>query len=239
MATTESTTRADEVFRGIRSELLCGRLAPGQRLKLVELAGRFGVSLSVVREVLLRLTGEGLVIATPQRGFRVMDLSVDDLADLTQTRVHLESLALRQAMAHGGLDWEAAVVSAHHTLRRTPLTNEDGQLNEDWTAAHRSFHQALVSGCRSPRLESIVMGLRDCAELYRSWYWALTDEADPDPDGDHRRLKDLALRRDADAAVALLAEHIGRAPRELIARAQEHHRREHHPDDAPPRSSHT
>ncbi|GAB2735137.1 GntR family transcriptional regulator [Kitasatospora kifunensis] len=218
----ETSLRTQEVFDGIRSDLLNGELAPGQRLKLVALAERFGVSMSVVREALTRLAEQGLVVANPQRGFAVMPLSVDDLSDLTQTRVQLESLALRQAIALGGLEWESSVVAAHHTLERTAIDGVDGRLNEDWPAAHRAFHQALLSGAQSPRLEGVVNSLRDNAELYRRWYWSLTEDQVRDLATEHRRLRDLALARDADAAVTALAEHIGRAPRKLVAYAREH-----------------
>ena len=218
----DSATRTEEVFEVIRSELLRGQFAPEERLKLVALADRFGVSPSVVREALTRLAEQGLVVANPQRGFSVMPLSVDDLSDLTQTRIQVESLALRQSIAQGGLEWEAAVVSSGHTLDRTPVNAENGEFNEEWPSAHRAFHQALISGCKSPRLEAIVTALRDSAELYRRWYWALTDDQLRDLAEEHRRLRDHALSRDAEAAVAALAEHIGRAPRKLIAYAREH-----------------
>jgi DNA-binding GntR family transcriptional regulator len=215
-------TRTEEVFEGLRSDLLNGELAPGQRLKLVALAERFSVSMSVVREALTRLAEQGLVVANPQRGFSVMPLSVDDLSDLTRTRVQLESLALRQSIALGGLEWESAVVATHHMLERTAVNAADGRLNEDWPNAHRAFHQALLSGAQSPRLEAIVNSLRDSAELYRRWYWALTGDQIRDLAAEHRHLRDCALARDADAAVAALAEHIDRAPRKLVAYAREH-----------------
>jgi DNA-binding GntR family transcriptional regulator len=218
----ESVTRTGEVFEDVRRELLNGQLVPGQRLKLAALADRFGVSLSVVREALTRLAEQGLIVANPQRGFSVMPLSIDDLSDLTRTRVQVESLALRQAIARGGLEWEAAVVSCCHTLNRTPVSTADGRFNEDWPAVHRAFHQALVSGCGSPRLEAIVTALRDSSELYRRWYWALTEDQARDLVEEHRLLRDHALNRDADAAVAALEEHIGRAPHKLVAYAREH-----------------
>jgi DNA-binding GntR family transcriptional regulator len=176
----------------------------------------------VVRESLTRLAEQGLVVASPQRGFSVMPLSLDDLSDLTQTRIQVESLALRQSIALGDLEWEASVVSSFHTLDHTPVNAEDGRLNEDWPVAHRAFHRALLSGCQSPRLNGIVIALRDSAELYRRWYWALTEDQVRDIAAEHRQLRDHSLNRDADGAVAALTEHIGRAPRKLVAYAREH-----------------
>ena len=82
--TTTPATRTEQVYEILRGELLNGGLHPGQKLKMVELTERFGVSQSVVREALTRLTEQGLLIATPQRGFRVRDLSIEDIAELTE-----------------------------------------------------------------------------------------------------------------------------------------------------------
>jgi len=214
--------KTEEVFESLRADLLSGRVEPGQRMKSQELSSRFGVSLSVVREALTRLAEQGLLVSTPQRGFSVRPLSVADLADLTRVRVQIESLALRQAFELGDISWETTVLGTHHALERTSVTLEDGSFNEAWSAAHRDFHRALLASCGSPRLEAIATSLRDSAELYRRWYWALTDDHQRNIAEEHRLLKDFALDRDADQAVRQLAAHIERAPQALIAYAQEH-----------------
>jgi len=215
-------TRTEQVYEVIRSELLNGGLRPGQKLKMVELAERFGVSQSVIREALTRLTEQGLLVATPQRGFRVRDLSIEDIAELTETRIQIEALALRLAVERGDLQWETGILAAHHRLERTPVTSDDGTVSEDWSGHHRDFHQALLTGCSNRRLESVANSLRDSAELYRRWYWVLTDDHQRDLAREHRQLKDLALARDADRAIEVLTEHIDRAPSLLIAYAREH-----------------
>src|SRR5690348_9989272 len=165
-AVATSATRTEQVYEVIRSELLNGGLHPGQKLKMVEFTERFGVSQSVIREALTRLTEQGLLIATPQRGFRVRDLSVEDIAELTETRVQVESLALRLAVQRGDLQWETGVLAAHHRLERTPVTRADETVSEDWSVQHRDFHQALLAGCGNRRLEAVATSLRDSAELY-------------------------------------------------------------------------
>jgi DNA-binding GntR family transcriptional regulator len=215
-------TRTEQVYDLLRSDLLNGVLQPGQKLKMVELTERFGVSQSVIREALTRLTEQGLLVATPQRGFRVRDLSIEDIAELTETRIEVESLALRLAAQRGDLQWETGILAAHHRLERTPVSRDDGTFNEDWSVQHRDFHQTLLAGCGNRRLESVANSLRDSAELYRRWYWVLTDDHQRDLAAEHRQLKELALARDADRAIAVLTEHIDRAPSLLIAYAREH-----------------
>jgi DNA-binding GntR family transcriptional regulator len=220
--TTPPATRTEQVYEILRSELLNGVLHPSQKLKMVELTERFGVSQSVIREALTRLTEQGLLVSTPQRGFRVQDLSVEDIAELTETRVQVESLALRLAVERGDLQWETGILAAHHRLERTPVTREDGTVSEDWAVQHRDFHQALLAGCSNRRLESVASSLRDSAELYRRWYWVLTDDHQRDLAREHRQLRELALARDAGRAIEVLAEHINRAPSLLIAYARDH-----------------
>jgi len=220
--TTNPATRTEQVYEILRAELLNGGLHPGQKLKMVELTDRFGVSQSVVREALTRLTADGLLVATPQRGFRVRDLSIEDIAELTETRIQVESLALRLAVERGDLQWETGILAAHYRLERTPVTLADGTVSEDWSTSHRDFHQALLTGCGNRRLESVVNSLRDSAELYRRWYWVLTDDHQRDLAREHRQLRELALARDAGQAIEVLTEHIDRAPSLLIAYAREH-----------------
>jgi DNA-binding GntR family transcriptional regulator len=219
---TTPTTRTEEVYEVLRSELLGGAFTPGQKMKMLELGERFGTSQSVVRESLTRLTEQGLLTAEPQRGFRVRELSVQDITDLTESRVGIESLALRWAIDRGDLHWETTILTAHHLLERTPLSREDGSFNEEWSVRHRDFHRALLAGCGNARLEGVANALRDSAELYRRWYWVLTDDHHRDIPDEHRRLRDLAIARDQDSAVELLTAHIERAPHQLIAYAREH-----------------
>ncbi|MEV7076301.1 GntR family transcriptional regulator [Streptomyces sp. NPDC093990] len=202
------TTRSNEVFDRLRADLLAGRHAPGSKLKLAVLGQRYTASLSVVREALSRLAEQGLVVAHPQRGFSVVELSPEDLADLTATRIDLETLAARRSVERGDLAWETALVAAHHRLAGTPTTTPDGEVNEEWIAAHRAFHEALIAGCGSRRLRAMATALRDAAELYRIWSQALTRDHTRDIAGEHNALLSLALGHDAEGLASALGAHI-------------------------------
>jgi DNA-binding GntR family transcriptional regulator len=219
---TMRATRTGEVYAVLRAELLSGGFTPGQKLKVVELGDRFGASQSVIREALLRLTEQGLLVSEPQRGVRVRDLSVEDIAALTETRVLVETQALRWSIARGDLAWESALLAAEHRLERTPMLAGDGSLNEEWGRRHAEFHEALLAGSGNLRLQAVAAALRDSAELYRRWYWVLTDDHRRDIPAEHRALRELALTRDEGAAVDVLVRHIERAPAALIAYAEDH-----------------
>ncbi|MFC8452100.1 GntR family transcriptional regulator [Kitasatospora sp. NPDC057223] len=213
----EKTTRAGAVYTQIREEIFQGGLQPGQRLRLVELAQRFAVSQSVVREALTRLAEQGLVSAAPQQGFSVVALSAGHLDELTEARIEIEALVLRRAVERGDIKWEAAAVAAHHHLASTPISLPGGGLNGEWFAVHEVFHQTLLSGCRNDRLLAVAMSLRDAATLYRRWSRPIGHDYDRDVACEHRKLLDAVLARDATAAADLLVQHIDRTTASLRA----------------------
>jgi DNA-binding GntR family transcriptional regulator len=180
------------------------------------------VSNSPVTRVEEVLAERGLVVATPQRGFRVREFSVEDIAGLTEARVEIESVALRLAIERGDVPWETKIVAAHHLLERTPVVDDDGWVLGQWVAHHRDFHRALTAGCNNARLQEVVLRLRARDELYRRWWWAWAADRHRDLAAEHRQLMDLTLARNADAATEALAYHIKRAPDQMIAYAHEH-----------------
>jgi DNA-binding GntR family transcriptional regulator len=215
--TVEARTRADRIYLQLRSDILTGRLSPGQRLPFADLCERYDVSIGVLREVLPRLTEQGLVSAEPQIGFRVMSISEEDLVQLTEARVAVETLVLRQSVEHGDLGWESAVLGAHHTLARTPTRTAAGDVNEGWLAAHADYHEALLTASPNRRLFAIANRLRDEGELYRVWAHALPQAKGRDVTREHRRILDATLARDADRAVDELTAHIQRSTKILLA----------------------
>lgn len=210
---TGKRTRSEAVYDRIRADILGGRLQPGRRLKFPELSAAYGVSTGAVREALLKLVARNLVTSEAHLGFRVTEVTARGLADLTDARTEIESLALTRAIDDGDLAWQAQVLAAHHTYEQTPLGDGD-EPGEDWLIAHADFHTALLAGCANPRLRDLAASLREEAELYRRW--SRPTPADPDhrstdPAGhqEHRDLLDAVMARDSDQADAILRRMIG------------------------------
>jgi DNA-binding GntR family transcriptional regulator len=208
---TVARSLTERTYTCLRADILAGRFTPGQRLRPTELAGIKGVSLNVVREALNRLSGERLVRASPQQGFAVVELTADDLADLTDVRALVETAALRRSIEHGDLAWESELVAAHHRLANTPMTSPDrpDQLSDEWMHAHNAFHAATMSGCRSPRLIEMAAVLGESAAIYRHWSQRY-DQGQRDVAGEHRAIFEATVVRDADLACRLHCEHIQR-----------------------------
>ncbi len=197
------TTVAYEV---LRADILNGRYPPDKKLKIQELAEELGVSPGAVREALSRLVPEELVVSRDPRGFLVAPLSAADLADLTDLRCEIESLALRRSVELGDVNWEAGILAAEHRLRGkiALVGGEDPQVK--WRQNHAAFHTALVSGCRSRRLLGLHAQLYEQSERYRGLSFHV--DADRDVEGEHHRLVEFALARDADGLVRAMVEHL-------------------------------
>jgi DNA-binding GntR family transcriptional regulator len=218
--TTGKPTLVDDVHEAIYAALIDGRLEPGSKLKLSDIAGQFRVSAAVVREALSRLSEQGLVQSHPQRGFVVTPFSIDDLLDLTRTRVLIETLALRESIRHGDIAWEGRVLATHHALDRTPILHAE-RVNPAWVHAHRMFHHAILDGSGAQRLTGIARGLRDCSELYQFWSYTRGRDLDRDIAAEHRNIAERSLARDEEGAAAALAQHIERTTTNVTAYLRE------------------
>ncbi len=216
---TRKLSLTERAYRRLRDDLLTCRLIPGAKINIKDITETQGFSLGAVREALSRLTSEGFVTQDDARGFRVTPISIDELTDLVRVRADIEGQCLRRAIGKGGLDWEAAIVSAAHRLSKTPTRDrkEPTRLNEDYAEAHGAFHHALVAACDSPWLLRMRDWLYAQSERYRYLTVPLAN-SDRDLVHEHAQIVDAVLARDADRAVALLTEHLSATARLLIDR---------------------
>ncbi len=210
----ELETQACDTLAGqaeaiLQQAIIRGDLEPDARLTLPALEERFGIGATPLREGLSRLVAKGLVTVSGNRGFRVSPISREDLADIVRTRCITETGALRLCMERRDGEWEDNLVLAMHRLKR--VINRAGASildgNQEYDAAHRSFHQALIAGCGSVRLNELQSALYDQAYRYRRVMHA--KGLDPARAiALHQSLADLALGTDAEAACKALEQHL-------------------------------
>lgn len=196
-------TLASRIFTELRREIVSGRLAPGTRIKTLALAERFGVGLSPVREALNRLVSLGLVSQIERRGFSVLEVNEEELADITASRIWLEGMALRKSIEQGGADWEKSIEAHYQQLVSTPGTSID---SPDWNEAHKAFHMTLISACGSDWLLRFCEQLFDAAERYRH-LGDLEGGSRSSANEEHRLIVQSALDRDVDRAIDHLSAH--------------------------------
>jgi GntR family carbon starvation induced transcriptional regulator len=202
----ESRTFAQAVHARLATDILNGHLAPGTKLRLQTMCDAYQVSMSPLREALACLAGRGLVVQEGQRGFRVAQASADDLRDITETRISIETTALRFSIERGDDAWEAGVLGAHHRLSRRPRS-EKLLIDAAWEELHRGYHMALIAACGLPRLLAFCTILHDHFDRYRRLA-VLRGERHPILKSTHGAIVKAALAKDIQRAEDLLATHI-------------------------------
>ncbi len=209
VAAEEPKTLAESAYRRLREDIISGVHAPGAKLRVEHLKGTYSVGAGTLREALTLLVSDALVVAQGQRGFRVAPISASDFEDITNTRVLLETEALRQAIANGDERWEGEVAAAFHLLTRAQekLAKRAGPRTEEWEARNRGFHESLVGACPSAWVRHFVAILYRQSERYRRL--VLFKRPIPrDVHAEHTAIFEATLDRDAKRASDLLAEHI-------------------------------
>lgn len=216
--TPKELSLVDQGYLTLRERIVRGQYSPEMRLRLEALQQTLGLSSSPLREALNRLVAEGLVEIEDGRGFRVAQISVEKLQELTYLRILVEGDALRRSVELGDDEWEGRVVSAFHKLslleeRISETENLDGVF-EEWATRHRLFHMALLSGCGLPKQLDLCGMLFDQAERYRRL--ASHSRQPRRRNAEHEALEEAALSRNASKAVELHAAHIQKTADRLL-----------------------
>ena len=190
-------TAQDLVLNSMREAILTAALPPGTRLRQEKLAELFGTSRIPVREALRALEYEGLVTSMPRRGFTVTELDADDIEEVYDLRVLLESHAVRLAVPLI-TDEDLQILEGLYA-RMVKAPSGDEQL-----AAREGFYSRLYTITGRPRLVAQISRLRQ--EIARSLRWPTLQHA---PEH-HERFFEAIKAGDAEGAAALLASHYRR-----------------------------
>lgn len=191
----------------LRKDIVSCELAPGQRLKFEELRARYDAGIGSLREALMQLGADGLVVGESNRGFCVAPVSIADLEDITELRVDIEKKALTQSIQHGGDAWEADIVaSLHLVVKLAPEVSNNHGTRELWEERHGRFHDALVAACPSPWLLRFRKVLFVQSQRYRAL--SMLQSEHPGRLNDHRALMEVVLARDIPQATAAMEEHV-------------------------------
>ncbi|KAA3452099.1 GntR family transcriptional regulator [Mesorhizobium sp. SARCC-RB16n] len=207
LANAPAATISDTTYHQIRADIIFGRLAPGEKLKLDKLKGLYGASVSTLREILNRLASDGLVVAEGQRGFQVAPVSPGDLKEIAALRQLLECYAMELSFPAGDMDWEGRVVSAHHKLHQMEIRmiSGDRSVTKDWKRYDWEFHQSLISACGSRALMETHAAVFDKYLRYQMISLTFRGQIAAD---EHKQLLDAALARDVASAQAILRRHV-------------------------------
>lgn len=202
----QDRTLAAEVRSQLREDLLAGRFKPNERLRMENLKSRYAVGFTPLREALMHLASDGLVIVEQQRGFRAAPISMADHWDIATTRQAIEDIALADALANGDDEWEAEIVSTFHRLTKVHhIDGETGGVSGEWAKRHFAFHAALVGGAKSRWIKRFWSQLYEQSDRYRRIAVTFTKAG---RENEHREIMQAALDRDVARILQLNRAHI-------------------------------
>jgi DNA-binding GntR family transcriptional regulator len=195
-------TAQDSALRALRTDIVTGRLKPGDQIVQETLAERYGVSRVPLREALKMLESEGQVAYYPHRGYFVAELSVADLLELYRLRSLLESEALSHAVPAMSDEDVDAVAELLDRVSAASAAADVLALTE----ANRRFHFAIFEAGRRPRLSRLLHQLWDATEAYRALYFQLPANRDR-VEQEHGAMLAALRRRDTGELIRLHEEH--------------------------------
>ena len=202
--TTKAMSAEDAATISIRNAILSGSLVPGQRLAQAEMATQLGVSRIPLRDALRRLDGD-LVTIDGRRGCWVSSLDANEIAEIYEIRIALESRCVRLAVAN--------------------LTEDDARylcgLAEDMDLQHpevlsgyetrRTFYAELYSYAGRPRMTKLILQLRDNVGRYH-----VLQNVQHSVDA-HGELRRQIMERDPEGAAEVVLAHLVEARDDLLA----------------------
>jgi len=203
-------TLAQDVTETLRDWILHGQIQPGERLEEIPLAEKLGVSRTPVRAALGTLANEGLVDHQPKRGYLVRGFDMEAIAAAYDVRAVLEGLACRNAATRGLTEEQSqrllnALAEGDRILARGELRPED---HAPYQQMNVTIHDTLLQASGNPwvnRFAEQAQNIPFASDRIILW--------DDHPiilrsHGDHHRIIEAVIARDAVRAEELMREHV-------------------------------
>jgi len=196
----ETATTAGRIAESLGERIISGALQPDAPMRQDHIAREFNSSHVPVREAFRRLEAQHLVVAVPRRGVRVAPLDANSVKEIAEMRAALEVVALRNAAPK--------LTPAHLArLELALIEGDNAETIQDFEAANRAFHHALVAPCAMPRLLASLDGLQ-LANSRLVFATAHSAGWQPRSNQDHRLILQALRSRNVDQACSLLTRHI-------------------------------
>jgi DNA-binding GntR family transcriptional regulator len=160
---TQKITRAEGLRQLLADEIVSGRLEPGAPLDETELARRFGVSRTPVREALRQLVASGLIDAPPHRGAVVAHPDLERLAGMFEAMAELEALCAGMAAERMSAAERNALQSLHEQLRSISHLGDPQRFHE----VNEIFHNAIYAGAHNAYLAELTLATRKRVQPFR------------------------------------------------------------------------
>lgn len=161
----------ETVYEQLRADMISCTLAPGTELREAELASRFDMSKSPVRDALMRLEREGLVITLPRQGYRVAPVSLADVLDMFHLRAALERACVERIVLNAS---DEQLRSLDEFRQLDAAAWEGG-----FIAFNRAFHRRIAELGGNARMRDQLNDLIDLLERAVQVSVASINKGDP------------------------------------------------------------
>jgi len=196
-------TRAEELRLQLADEIVCGLLPPGAALDETEIARRFGVSRTPVREALRQLAASGLIDARAHRGAVVARPSVERLAGMFEAMAELEAICAGFAAERMAPADRQALEAIHEELRVLSYTGNPDRFHE----VNERFHNAIYAGSKNGYVAEITLATRVRVQPFRRAQFRNLGRL-AKSHAEHDRVVIAILRGDKSGAAAAMRAHI-------------------------------
>lgn len=199
-------TIADELRLYIADEITSGRLAPGTRLDEVQLAERFNISRTPVREALKQLNTIGLVVRGVRRTMTVAEVTPKQIGILFELMGELEAACVRLAVVKMTAEERAQLEKQHETCRiLMKIGDADG-----YAKANAVFHSLIYAGCHNEYLIDAAHQVRVRLSPFRRAQFHASDRMTKSSE-EHEFILRAILRGDQMTAMNVMRDHIAAA----------------------------
>lgn len=209
MSSNEKISRAEQAYQQILENIRQGILKPGTRITESDIAQSLQMSRTPVREALRRLESAGLLKMVSYSGMQIAQLDYQEIMELYEMRVVLESNAARFAATHAS---EAEIFSLNEIMKRY----EEATTPTEQARHNRVFHNALAYAAHNRYLLKSLNSLRDSMMLLGKTTFELPNRA-KQVIAEHRAIIDAIKNRDPEKAAQAAAYHIREAQKARIA----------------------
>lgn len=194
---------SDQIRADLAEQISQGLLAPGDTIDESEIAARFGVSKTPVREALLQLKAQGLVSNLPRGGAIVAKMDLAQLLSLWEWLAEIEAIAVKLACER----MSAKELEALQKLHQESKKFADKEDWDGWQACNQQFHQALYAASRNVFLRQEVMRVRARTGVYRQHAFGALGATKTSFD-QHGEILGFMTARDGEAAASAMRRHI-------------------------------
>jgi DNA-binding GntR family transcriptional regulator len=195
--------RSAELREDIEEMIAMGQLLPGQHLDETELAERFGVSRTPIREALQQLASMGVVVIRPRRGAIVADLGPQQLVEMFEVMSELEATCARLAARRMTSEEQITLQAAHQACKDA----RDAQEPDEYYYKNEAFHEAIYAGSHNQFLIEQARSLYRRLRPYRRLQLRVRNRLAKSY-AEHDGVVQAILEGDGEKAAHLLREHV-------------------------------